>query len=319
MSAVVTLPVPISQVAGRYFLYDADVVTFIRREYHITGVLIGNLPQAPQQNVFSGIPLELMPEEVRLLAEKKVVYVIDDASNHRNAFRNMSGSERMALLAACDKQGREAARKAQNKASKRKEEALKRKGMTSLPKTRNDTRTSATSEAGVDEDEILFASPANSFPIPSSGSRIPLAPVFANETMPFGITPATSHSALALPDPRSESSLLSIPEAPPSYPLFKYLHDKGYFLSPGLRFGAQYMAYPGDPLRFHSHFLAVGKEWEEDWELGELVAGGRLGTGVKKGFLVGGTGDDSAIKGSENGEGKGNKGVRAFCVEWSGM
>ncbi|KAL9078431.1 MAG: hypothetical protein Q9157_002659 [Trypethelium eluteriae] len=319
MATAVTLPVPISQVAGRYFLYNADVVTFIRREHHITGVLIGNLPQAPQQNVFSGIPSELMPEEVRLLVEKKVAYVIEDAARHRNAFRNMSGSERMAVLAAFDKQGREAARKAQNKASKRQEEALKRKGMTAAPKVRNDSRASASSEAGVDEDEILFASPANSFPTPTLASTASQASVSVNESKPFGITPAMSYPALSPPTPPSESWPTSIPEAPPSYPLFKYLHDKGYFLSPGLRFGAQYMAYPGDPLRFHSHFLAVGKEWEEEWELGELVGGGRLGTGVKKGFLVGGTATDSVSKDSNTHEGLGDQGVRAFCVEWSGM
>jgi len=67
------------------------------------------------------------------------------------------------------------------------------------------------------------------------------------------------------------------------------------------------MAYPGDPLRFHSHFLVAGKEWDEEIDLMDLVAGGRLGTGVKKGYLIGGT----------SGEGEAN--ARAFSIEWAGM
>lgn len=34
------------------------------------GCLIGTLPQVPQQNVFLGLPLELMIEEAALLLEK---------------------------------------------------------------------------------------------------------------------------------------------------------------------------------------------------------------------------------------------------------
>lgn len=88
-------------------------------------------------------------------------------------------------------------------------------------------------------------------------------------------------------------------------------------MSPGLRFGCQYCVYPGDPLRFHSHFLAVGKGWDEEFDLMQLVGGGRLGTGVKKGFLVGGK--EKRFREVDEGEGGSEKGVRAFSIEWSGM
>lgn len=74
------------------------------------------------------------------------------------------------------------------------------------------------------------------------------------------------------------------------YLLFKSLRDSNYFLSPGGRFGARYMAYPGDPLRYHSH-MAVQPAldyYEEPLDLLNLVSGGRLGTGVKKLWVVGG-------------------------------
>jgi len=97
------------------------------------------------------------------------------------------------------------------------------------------------------------------------------------------------------------------------------------------------MVYPGDPLRFHSHFLAVGFGWDEEIELLSLVGGGRLGTGVKKGFLVGGKVEkgevevngekdvEAVVEGVEQGKGKGEGAgegtgeVRCFCIEWGGM
>jgi len=82
------------------------------------------------------------------------------------------------------------------------------------------------------------------------------------------------------------------------------------------------MAYPGDPLRFHSHFLCNGMDWDQEFDLLDLIGGGRLGTGVKKGFLIGGeerpqsaeTGTDGVAEGGVNEES-----VRAFCIEWGGM
>lgn len=82
-------------------------------------------------------------------------------------------------------------------------------------------------------------------------------------------------------------------------------------MSPGLRFGCRYVAYPGDPLRFHSHFLVDGKRWDDKFSLLDLVAGGRLGTGVKKGFLLGGVDESKPV-------GEGDS-VRTFTVEWAGM
>ena len=75
------------------------------------------------------------------------------------------------------------------------------------------------------------------------------------------------------------------------------------------------MVYPGDPLRFHSHFLAVGKTWDEPIDLLDVVGGGRLGTGVKKGYLVGGV--EPAMGESEPSSDEAQ--VRTFCFEWAAM
>lgn len=86
----------------------------------------------------------------------------------------------------------------------------------------------------------------------------------------------------------------------PRYRLFEFLHDRGYFMTPGLRFGGDFVAYPGDPLRYHSHFTCKAKAADEQWPVMDLVSGGRLGTGVKKSWLVG-------------------SGEQCFTIEWAGL
>ncbi|KAL2349750.1 tRNA-splicing endonuclease subunit sen34 [Cryomyces antarcticus] len=332
----VSEPFPIFLVANRYLIHDINVITYIRRKYNTTGVLIGSIPQVPQQNVFMGVPLELMPEEARLLVEKRAAHIVDDVKAHKDGLLlGLSEEERKAYTRMLEKQGLDAARAAQKRAVNRKEQSLqklaqKNRGTENWndipdmfsgprkPKSKRKTPSAPTTPT-TDEEEMLFGSPANSFPTPavsrppSALSRAPSSHVKTPEE-PLLITPTLSYPPLQLPTPPTTLDTATLPPVPRSYPLFAYLHSKDYFLLPGLRFGCQYMAYPGDPLRFHSHFLVNGMDWDEEINLLDLVGGGRLGTGVKKGYLIGG----KEGTGEEVGEGA-EDGVRAFCIEWGGM
>jgi tRNA-splicing endonuclease subunit Sen34 len=302
----VSEPFPISKVTNRYFLYDINTITYIRREYHICGVMIGGIPQIPQQNVFLGIPLELMPEEARLLVEKKAGYIVDDVESHDGGTRGLQEAEKEAFRKDLELQGKHAAKRSQKLAKDRQDKALK--GMKDRGEAIRQSLKDATVKENVEcsaeaaagkEDSSLFDD-AQSLASTSTQTR---------PAQEWAVTPTTSIPPLQTHpiDPP-----LPLPETPTSYPLFKHLHTNGYYMSPGLRFGCQYSVYPGDPLRFHSHFLAVGAGWDEELSLLDIIGGGRLGTGVKKGYLLGGTPDSDAAKDID---GK----VRTFCIEWGGM
>ena len=337
MAANTTLPIvaepfPIFKLAHKYLVYDADTVSYIRREYNICGVFIGSLPQAPQQNVFLGLPLELMPEEARLLVEKEVAYVVDDVSTHKKAFvDNCLGlEERRAYQAALRKQGLAAAKSRSQRGDERKKAALTKKAQagdwndipeellrSTLERKRDVTTGRAKSKSDDSfeiEEEALFATPEASIASPPSSSVSKTTRT--SDPEPFIVTPSTSYPPLHSVGP-NPSNTSSVTETLPSYPLYKYLHDQAYFLSPGLRFGCQFVAYPGDPLRFHSHFLCTGVDWDQEFDLLDLVGGGRLGTGVKKGFLIGGDSSDGSMADARE-EDAGDK-VRSFCIEWGGM
>ncbi|KAF2459241.1 hypothetical protein BDY21DRAFT_283197 [Lineolata rhizophorae] len=302
---VVPTPIPISFVAGRYLLYDSNAITFLRREHRICGVLIGTLPQAPSQNVFLGVPLELMPEEARLLVENNVGYLVDDVKAHLTGLGSMSKGERAKYFKFIQEQEASVTRAAQQKSLRSKERTLRKKA--AKAQASEVGKGEAANVIGINRTDSTERSEEGSI-LPSDLSPIPSSLRPPARTGGYHVTPTTSDPPV--PPPPPSDNALPLIAVPPSYPLFEHLHARGYFISPGLRFGCQYMVYPGDSLRYHSHFLASGLGWNEEFSLLDLVAGGRLGTGVKKGYLIGGQVEE---------EEKHSDRVKTFCIEWAGM
>ncbi|KAK9366666.1 hypothetical protein V1509DRAFT_611418 [Lipomyces kononenkoae] len=249
--------ISISVIDGEYFVFDIDAVKRLRNDHHIAGILVGTLPQVPQQSVFLGLPVQLMPEEAALLVQQGVARIIDESQSHEP-------------ILAID------------------------------PNDIDDAT------AGLKINEIESA---------GSESQGPLASY---------TTPAiTTVDKLVLPD----SSVNAIFETP-RFHMYRYLHQNGYFISPGLRFGSHFLAYPGDPLRYHSHYLVRGVGYDEEFSLLDLVGSGRLGTGVKKAWMIGAhlppdqQDKTTALRlpGAKVGEGRESSDeFVSFCVEWAGF
>ncbi|KAL5349266.1 tRNA-splicing endonuclease subunit [Pseudogymnoascus australis] len=304
--AMINEPVPISRIAGRYLVFDINVVTYLRRTHHICGVLIGSIPQVPQQNVFLGLPLELLPEEARLLVEKEVAYIVDDASQHRETFSTLVGDDRRKYLDSLRSQGRKSRRAAEEVSQKKIEKGLAKQALLRASKDTLQSTVAKSSTEPTDVTSFSSISPSEESLFPDHPSLPTASTPSVPSSAPYPVTTTTTTSSVL---PLSQGHIQQPdPVVPASYALFCHLHSLDYFMTPGLRFGCDYTVYPGDPLRFHSHFLAVGHDWEEEIPLIDLVGGGRLGTGVKKGFLIGG-----------EGPGAQGKNVRPFCIEWGGM
>jgi len=328
--AAPTLPFPIFQISQkieRYILYDINVITWLRRTHNILGVLIGTLPQIPQQNVFLGLPLELQPEEARLLVDRGLAYVVNDLDRHKSELAAREAAQWDDLRTRLQIEGRDIAKDMERRKKRQHETALKR-----IQKRKDSDKREAGESSPVpgsaDEpsDESLFgeALTREHTVTPSS----PANRTADSDLQPYSVTP-TSHGPLF--DYQSGGTTIIPKVDPPSYALFAHLHRLGYFMIPGLRFGCQFSVYPGDPLRFHSHFLAISAGWDEELDLLHMISGGRLGTRVKKGWLIGGAEEDDfasdkdpTSKGavSERKPGPDTASaakVRTFCIEWGGM
>ena len=310
-------PFPVFQISRRgkrYLLYDANTIFWLRKSHNILGVLIGTLPQFPQQNTFLGLPLEFQPEEVRLLVEKKVVYILDDLQSHWNSLQSPPASLE-AFKSNLRNDALAAAAFAEKHKQHRTQDALQKLKACESVTDASQLKNPYTDNKAAHTSETLF-----------NLSRSQRDSATSFEIASWTSTPTTSYPPLSAPH-ESPSKLPDV--NPAQYALFQHLHSYGYFISPGLRFGCQFLVYPGDPLRFHSHFLATSLEWDEKIDLLDLVGGGRLATGVKKGWLLGGfekeegtTQDSGAFpKNFSKGAEKQTEAprLRTFCIEWGGM
>jgi tRNA-splicing endonuclease subunit Sen34 len=299
------LPIAISMIAGRYMLFDIEAAIYLRREHNICGYNVGTLAQMPSQNGFLGLPILLMPEEAQVLVDNGIGCIVDDRAAHRSALDRRDAGRVAGYRAQIAHYAHNVqAAKEQHRAETKKRHQVQKNGKRS--------RTDSTLEPEID----LMAFDDDDAVSKASAKRMtPADPVDFSEQSER-VTPTMSDPLLDHASHTAASSGRPIENLPRNYPLFRHLHNKKYFMTPGLRFGCQYTTYPGDPLRFHSHFLTTDFGWENFVDLMDVVGGGRLGTGVKKGFLIGShaTSQTTANEASTD-EAK----VRTFSIEWAVM
>ncbi|KAK7745602.1 tRNA-splicing endonuclease subunit [Diatrype stigma] len=386
-------PIRISRIAGRYLVFDIADAMRLRRRHNLCGVFVGSIPQNPQQNVFMGLPMELLAEEAAVLVAAGQARVVDDAAFHparlaalataaaaKNARRRREErdggddeieveggegegeggddavlqaagraylddikSERKLVEDEVVEQSRQARlrqvhhiKKAKGKGKDKAGKKLSRSDSVSSS-LHGDAQTAATTPASAaaegdsslaGSDDLFDADPSGA--IGATAATATTASITSEPPrQTFGVTPTTSGALLGQQQPSTTTPLsddgdheVDVP-ASSSNPLYAHLHGKGYYMMPGLRFGCDYNVYPGDPLRFHSHFQASSFGWDEEIAVLDLVAGGRLGTNVKKGFLVGGAVvPEEEVGAGDNGQPllqEQGQEVRAFCIEWAGM
>ena len=301
---------PIHVVAERGLIYNIEDVKRLREEFHICGTLTGILPQVPQQNVFQGLPLELMPEEIRYLVEEcDAAYLVDDGKVHELASFSFDENDRNSLEEFRKEKHQHQILKHQQHALLKRQQATEKKGTSGA--STPDKAAGATTMASPDISKVK--------PVSSESGIFYEIDTFSNET-PKNLPSYELYEAQYITDkptklinssfsgPSEGRPVLPLTKLPKqtAYDMYKHLQSEQYFLSPGLRFGGQFLAYPGDPLRYHSHHIAIGYGWNEKFNVLDVVGGGRLGTAVKKCWYVG-------AKDYQTNE------YHGFSVEWSGF
>lgn len=296
----------ISRIADRYLVFDPDQATVLRRYHNICGVLVGTSPQNPTQNVFLGLPIELFPDEAALLLKAGAALLIDERSQHLKDLQSRDGHTRLQYREITQRYQRHVKRLLANDQATKTLQNLADNGTMSLRNNEsNPTHSTALLgkqvKAELSQATLQAGAGMEPFQCPLAHGR----PLIAR---PLTVTLTASPGLSQQVD--EEVPCLLPSDTWSSSRLHNHLSSKGYFMTPGLRFGADYSVYPGDPLRYHAHFLANEYEWQERICLLDLVGTGRLGTAVKKGFLIGGQDPDSGDDG---------RAVRAFSIEWAGM
>lgn len=88
--------------------------------------------------------------------------------------------------------------------------------------------------------------------------------------------------------------------------VFEDLWRREYYLTPAAKFGGDYLAYKGDPLKYHAVFVVIVQPWRGNITARELVSIGRLAVTVKKSPVIASVDDRT-------------KRVTYFTVDWQGV
>lgn len=302
--------VRISKIAGRYLVFDVQDAMYMRRNHGVCGVLTGTMPQNHTQNIFLSLPVEVRAEEARILVEKKVAYIADSRAAHLSFLSRPDEPSMQAYIQSIKAQRSKArmvyeqARAQRQKENRRKNERLSRPGNSDADAA-NLALAIAPSPHVENPAESLFDTPPAKPALPPARTHDPVS-----------VTPTPSRDLKHL-----QRHVVDI-EGAQAFPAQAHLNSRGYYFTPGLRFGGDLSIYPGDPVRYHAHFLSKNYGWDEEIPLLDIVCSGRLGTNVKKSFLMTGhvPHDDESSRGSDpEPDGHGGNGARVFSIEWGGM
>lgn len=291
-------------------IFNVDDILKLRK-LGICGILSGTLPTATQQNIFLSIPLKLMVEETIWLvlngyAELKLI-----EGPISRQFNTILESKSSQLWEMAKKKLLQSFQLQREYKKEQHELKLKKLG---IEQTTSDT-SATTNTIGNDKfiESSLFVETANSSSIldyAAGNDRFKSTNSSANMTLLHYLI--TSYSTWN------------------NYLLYQTLREQNYVMLPGGRFGGLYIAYPGDPLRYHSHLTidCALDYYNDPIDFISLTSGARLGTAVKKLWVIGGVKDnkDSALNDTINSGDSSLLSIKSgtintsfFSIEWAGF
>lgn len=302
--------ITISVNQDKGLVFSVDDIKKLRERYKVLGILSGTLAVAPQQSNFLSVPLQLSLEEVIYLVLFHGSASYKSSSNNKNeggyavrlsddsfildqladGFFNTEEKEKY-LNSLCEDFRKQIQLKKQEIVETRKkyESKMKNKNRNNNEKTVEKLDVVKYGINDKDLNLIFHEIPNTSHLLPNY--KLAAEYVSKNEKM-------TQKELLIklivanLNEKHIDNDLmlchyLQKLELYIRFYRFALGTRMDYYISPGMKFGGKYIMYPGDPLRYHSHYIINFYSYQEDpVNLLRLVGGGRLAVGVKKVWVL---------------------------------
>lgn len=238
---------------GMIFVYNVEDWTLLRKIHRVIGEIVGNTSNVPS------LPVQLTPEETLFLLNKDLVEIREVV--------NFSSEQEKDSLKKYESELLE-----QQKIEYKKSRRIQLENMLDLiveqKKKLNDTR-----------------SPEEIF-----NEELDKSTLVTDENM---IWPILLHSEFLKSDYRllKSEDILKLTSSL-KFRVYSDLHDRGYYITRGEKFGGDFLVYFGDPICFHAIFIIKCIETEQCIMPSEIVAFGRLGTSVRKRAVLASLVDD---------------------------
>jgi tRNA-splicing endonuclease subunit Sen34 len=271
----------VSMCRGVFLVWSPDHVFLLRSRYRIVGALLGALPFAAQQNDTASVPLSLSYEELALLhslgclrlhvAPDSVARLGADARAAYYARRKAIEQLRFSI-ALLQRRVLELKFRAAAGAAGKKRKQPPSDGSAAAADA-------ATTDFAVSLDDIADAESK----IAANGAA--LDQLFAEYAASCAVDADDAADAAALTAdgaPASELPPLPASTTAAHCAVFADLWQRGFYLTSASKFGGDFLAYMGDPLKYHAAFVVVVSRSNEPLLLCEIAALGRLANAVKK-------------------------------------
>ncbi|XP_015180915.1 PREDICTED: tRNA-splicing endonuclease subunit Sen34 [Polistes dominula] len=259
------------------FIWNACDWLTLRKEHRIIGELVGCLAKYPRQEVLSGLPLLLFPEEVSLLLEKGIARVVK--------YSHLQYPPSESLKETFD-QYREILFKEQEKCLKEEKEKQieammdkivegKKRKILGMKTNKKKLR----KPLDKDSQEALKNVKLNTKDLfDEQMSKLPKLEKSEALIQTHTAYPQWNKGNFEIVQWKYPNT----PQEKLRYETFKDLWERGYYITTGEKFGGDFLLYPGDPIMFHSQFIIQCKNRSEEIPITELVGQCRTASHVRK-------------------------------------
>ncbi|XP_070685659.1 tRNA-splicing endonuclease subunit Sen34 [Pempheris klunzingeri] len=253
------------------------------RSQGLVGALLGSLARTPRQNGRLGRPLLLLPEEELLLGERHAAAALPPGD------QGEEGAE-PGLTVELHQEAQQRSYEEQSVLALEDRKSALLRAMTSSHTGSGSGTVDEALRGRLGALDQTFTFPRSALAVQLSTARAGLAHcpesrAFLRADWPIRVQQHRRHDT--------------------RYQVFRDLRGRGFYLTSAGKFGGDFLVYPGDPLRFHAHFIAVCVSPDEPVCLLDVLAAARLGSNVKKTVLLCSPG--------------GGGSVQYTSVQWSGL
>ncbi|XP_076062551.1 tRNA-splicing endonuclease subunit Sen34-like [Oratosquilla oratoria] len=271
--------IPLSVTHGRVFVWNAQDAHILRSEHRIVGTLVGGLPRNPHQCSMNGLPLYLLPEEVTLLVEEGIATLIshqelttlpENIKAKIHEHREKSYHEQVLQ-----------ARKDRESEIRKMADVIVAGKKKKLEKLKKGYKEFESNLKNLDKETIIENEMKK---IQSLPRNLQVLQTFTEQ--PFIKDMKAEEVDWKYPDTRNEVL---------HYAVYQDLWKKGYYISSGMKFGGDYIAYKGDPHLYHACLIVRCVEDEEGLNVEDLVMMSRIGTTTKKTLVLASLNKDNDV------------------------
>lgn len=304
---------------GAAYIWDANEAGRLREEYRIIGDLVGTLPKHTAQNQYLSVPLVLSYVELhfglqrgflRMVRDDRSDYCVPNATDVNAFYAYRTHAEEVHADTSLAHQAKQR-EKRQTRKRARPENDDQQYPPSKIPRVATEDDTSILARfARVIRSTAhrLFPRLVHAPPPPpddaaleaaAARERALAAEVAENEARSAAensrrrqqakmstlvVTPTVGMDRVANARQAFKVCPKGISEARLNAQLlvFSDLYDKGYAMSCGAKFGADFLAYAGDPLLVHASLAVIVMDEHEPISMLDVVALGRLGDSTKK-------------------------------------